>query len=201
MNNDENAIDSQTVAATPAMVEPAPTVIAVGPVTGPVVEVAAVAAPEGERFGRFTRAELEAMRGRRGRKPSEYHTLFPQEQGAAQPAQTAKAPSAAAAKPQRRGPKIPAVSSAIIGEHTIDELLAMIGSTGRKPVAFDILQQAAQVFADLRAIDLPPALDQDPLAVALADAPKQVRETIAALLAAIRPRQAKAAKAVAATSA
>lgn len=197
MNNDENAIDSQTVPATPAVVEPAVAVIAAVPVLEPVLEAAAVTVPEGERIGRFTRAELEAMRGRRGRKPSEYHTLFPQEQGAAKPA---KAPSAAAAKPQRRGPKIPAVSSAIIGEHTIDELLAMIGSTGRKPVAFDILQQAAQVFADLRAIDLPPALDQDPLAVALADAPKQVRETVAALLAAIRPRQAKAAKSAVATS-
>ena len=198
MNNDENATDSQTVPATPAAVEPAVAVIAAVPVIEPVLEAAAVTVPEGERIGRFTRAELEAMRGRRGRKPSEYHTLFPQEQGAAKPA---KAPSAVAAKPQRRGPKIPAVSSAIIGEHTIDELLAMIGSTGRKPVAFDILQQAAQVFADLRAIDLPPALDQDPLAVALADAPKQVRETVAALLAAIRPRPAKAAKSAVATSA
>ncbi len=118
------------------------------------------------------------MRGRRGRKPSEYHTLFPQEQK-----KITGTAGASPAKTYKRGPKIPAVSSVIIGEHTIDELLEMIGSTGRKPVAYTILQEAAQVFADLRAVSLPPERDEDPLTMQLVAAPKHLRETIALLLA------------------
>ena len=132
--------------------------------------------------GRYRYADLQAMVGKRGRKPPEFYQAFPR-----------SAESEPSAKPHAgvkkvRAPRtkaLPAVSSAIIGEHTIDELLAMIGTTGRKPVAYEILQQSAQVFADAKAIDLPPT-PVHPLLTAFAAAPKGVREAITALLAATR---------------
>lgn len=132
--------------------------------------------------GRYRYADLQAMVGKRGRKPPEFYQAFPRS--------TELVPSAnpkAGIKKVRvpRTKALPAVSSAIIGEHTIDELLAMIGTTGRKPVAYEILQQSAQVFADAKAIDLPPT-PVDPLLIAFAAAPKGVREAIIALLAATR---------------
>lgn len=167
----------------PAQSEPVQAAAVLPPIDHPTFDHPTSGQPgQGERIGRFTRAELEAMRGRRGRKPSEYHTLFPHEQGKTS-AVSSPAKAASPAKAHKRGPKIPAVSSVIIGEHTIDELLEMIGSTGRKPVAYTILQEAAQVFADLRAVTLPRARDEDPLAMQLAAAPKHLRDTIALLLA------------------
>lgn len=137
----------------------------------------AATAPEAavERIGRFTRAELEAMRGKRGRKPAEFHQAFPESAPAARPPKAAKASRAP------RAAKAPQVSSAVLGEHTIDELLEMIGSTGKKPVAFGILRDSAQVFADRGALDLP-AGTGDPLAALLANAPARVREVVAELL-------------------
>ena len=176
----------------PAVPEP------VGTVSAEATSVTSGSVGGGERIGRFTRAELEAMRGKRGRKPAEYHQLFPPSAEAAA-GKPAAAPKAAA---KRRAPRLAPVSSAVIGEHTIDELLEMIGSTGRKPVAYDILHQAAQVFADLGALTLPEpaAAEVDPLAAQLAGATAQVRETIAALLAATTraPRKPRVAKVVAA---
>lgn len=143
-------------------------------------------------IGRFTRVELEAMRGKRGRKPSEYHQLFPQEHRGGV-VQSAKAGSAAhtlkSLKPQKlehRGPQAPAVSSAKLGRHTIDELLQMIGTRGAKPVAYTILQQAAQIFAERKALDLSRVMAPDPLAVRLAGAPKQLRVSIELLMDAVQ---------------
>ncbi len=134
--------------------------------------VTEVVVPHAELVGRYTRAELQAMVGKRGRKPLEFHQLFP--------------PTGAALLSKPGKPRVkamPAVSSVIIGEHTIDELLAMIGTTGRKPVAFGILQKAAQVFVDSGAVEREKA-PLDPLLVSFAAAPKAVREAITALLAA-----------------
>lgn len=144
-----------------------------------------------ERIGRFTRSELEAMRGKRGRKPPEYHQLF-----GAPVARTAKAPKAVRAKGGTRARAIPSVSTALLGEHSVDELLQMIGRHGRKPPAYGILQRAAQVFADQCELELPPApapavrpakagkpAKTDPLAARLAAAPRKVRATVEALLA------------------
>ena len=39
---------------------------------------AAAAASAAETIGRYTRADLEAMHGKRGRKPPEYFTIFPE---------------------------------------------------------------------------------------------------------------------------
>ena len=134
------------------------------------------------KIGRYTQAELQAMVGKRGRKPPEFFQLFPPASTAVRerpgkPAKLGKAPGKA------RGKALPAVSSVIIGDHSIDELLAMIGFTGRKPVAFDILQKVAQVFVDAGAVELPPA-PVDPWLSRFAAAPKPVREAITALLAA-----------------
>jgi hypothetical protein len=126
-------------------------------------------------IGRYTQAELQAMVGKRGRKPPEYYQLFPST------GSTSRTPGAKSTKPRAKA--LPAVSSVIIGDHTIDQLLAMIGLTGRKPVAFEILQKVAQVFADAGAVELPKA-SPDPLLSRFAAAPKPVREAIAALLAA-----------------
>lgn len=139
------------------------------------------AADTGEHIGRYTRAELQAMVGKRGRKPPEFHQLFPPT-GAAALSRPGK-PRVARAK------ALPVVSSVIIGEHTIDELLAMIGTTGRKPVAFAILQDVAQVFADAGAVELAKA-PVDPLLVGFAAAPRAVREAITALLAATGKKSA-----------
>lgn len=139
-------------------------------------------APEAavERIGRFTRAELEAMRGKRGRKPAEFYQAFPDAAPAAKPA-AEKAPKAAKAARAPRAPRAAQVSSAVLGEHTIDELLEMIGSTGKKPVAYGILRDSAQVFVDRGAVDLPAGAG-DPLAALLANAPARVREVVAELL-------------------
>jgi hypothetical protein len=136
-------------------------------------------APEatGERIERFTLAELEAMRGKRGRKPAEFYQAFPDAAPAAKPA-AEKAPKAARTP---RAAKAAQVSSAVLGEHTIDELLEMIGSTGKKPVAYGILRDSAQVFVDRGAVDLPAGAG-DPLAALLANAPARVREVVAELL-------------------
>lgn len=136
-------------------------------------------APEAavERIGRFTLAQLEAMRGKRGRKPAEFHQAFPDAAPAAKPA-AEKAPKAVRAP---RAAKAAQVSSAVLGEHTIDELLEMIGSTGKKPVAYGILRDSAQVFVDRGAVDLPAGAG-DPLAALLANAPARVREVVAELL-------------------
>ena len=69
----------------------------------------------------------------------------------------------------------------MIGEHSIDELIEMVGATGKKPVAYDILRQAAQVFADRGALDLPKAA-RDPLARQVATAPARIRELITELI-------------------
>lgn len=146
--------------------------------------ISAVAVSSVEHIGRYTHAELQAMVGKRGRKPPEFHQLFPQT-GAA--AQIKKAKPAKAVKPRvARAKALPVVSSVIIGEHTIDELLAMIGTTGRKPVAFTILQQVAQVFVEAGAVELakPAKAPLDPLLTSFSAAPKAVREAITALLAA-----------------
>ena len=132
--------------------------------------------------GRYRYADLQAMVGKRGRKPPEFYETFPR---STDPVTSAKPHTGVKKNRVPRNKALPAVSSAIIGEHTIDELLAMIGTTGRKPVAYEILQQSAQVFADAKAIDLPPK-PVDPLVTAFAAAPKGVREAITALLAATR---------------
>lgn len=150
----------------------------------PIAVTDAPVSAEGASVGRYTHAQLQAMVGKRGRKPPEFYQAFPRS------AEAASSPTSGSAgkKPRAARTKaLPAVSSAVIGEHTIDELLAMIGTTGRKPVAFEILQQSAQFFADAKAIDLPPA-PVDPLVAAFAAAPKGVREAILALLAATKKR-------------
>lgn len=167
------------LASEPALAAAPEPVAAVVPAD--VVPTAVVSDTAG-RIGRFSHAELTAMQGKRGRKPPEFYQLFPRADGVA--------PSASATVKKPRAPRartLPAVSSAIIGDHTIDDLLAMIGTTGRKPVAYDILQQAAQVFADAGEVELPVAA-VDPLLAAYAAAPKGVREAITALLAATAKR-------------
>jgi len=160
----------EPAAATPApdAVAPAPTPEAIAPAT--TVEVV-----DGDRVGRFTRAELEALRGRRGRKPAEYYTLFPDE-GAAKPA---KAPRAAAKSPGRRQ-ALPRISSAILGEHSIDELLAKAGAKGAKPPAYGILVAAANHLVAAGAVEAPPI--DDALARRVAEAPARARRLIEALL-------------------
>jgi hypothetical protein len=156
----------------------------VAPVAAAPVEVVSAADATGEqRIGRYLLSDLAAMRGRRGRKPPEFYTAFPDlaAGGEAKPV-AAKEPGAAKAprEPKVRVARTTQVSSAIIGDHTIDQLLAMIGTTGRKPVAYDILQAAAQVFADAGVLDLP--APTDPLVVALAEASPAVRELVGELL-------------------
>ena len=150
----------------------------VAPVAAAPVEVVSAADAAGEpRIGRYLVSDLAAMRGRRGRKPPEFYTAFPDlAAGSEAKPVTAKAPR----EPKVRVARTPQVSSAIIGDHTIDQLLAMIGTTGRKPVAYDILQTAAQVFADAGVLDLP--APTDPLVVALAEASPAVRELVGELL-------------------
>ena len=149
---------------------------------------AALTTTEAASSGRYTHAQLQAMVGKRGRKPPEFYQAFPRSDESTGGSKSGSKSGSETKKPRAaRTRNLPAVSSAVIGEHTIDELLAMIGSTGRKPVAFDILQQSAQVFADAKAIDLPPA-PVDPLVADFAAAPKGVREAIVALLAATKKR-------------
>ena len=127
-----------------------------------------------ERIGRFSRAQLEAMRGKRGRKPPEYFEVFPEARSSAKEPKTAKEPKARKARAERA----PQVSSAILGEHTIDELLAMIGVTGKKPVAYGILRDAAQIFADRGVLDLAESEAADPLARRLSEATPRVRQLV-----------------------
>ncbi len=136
-------------------------------------------ARHGAQIGRYTHSQLAAMHGKRGRKPEEFYELFPRDPNAAAPA----APVGARKAKKTRSRSFVAVSSAVIGDHTIDELLEMIGTTGSKPVAYTILHQAAQVFADAGALQLAP-VEVDPLLVSFAAAPKGIREAITALLAA-----------------
>jgi hypothetical protein len=162
--------------------------MSISPSTNPTEDAAAASSAGSTakvaRIGRYTHAELQAMVGRRGRKPPEFFELFPPAGPAARVRPGKPAKPAKPAKPGKTRVKaLPAVSSVIIGDHTIDELLAMIGLTGRKPVAYDILQQVAQVFVDAGAVELPPA-PVDPLLSRFAAAPKPVREAITALLAA-----------------
>ena len=142
--------------------------------------VAAVVDDGAPRVGRYTHAQLAAMQGKRGRKPPEFYELFPK--SAAATAAAKPKPAKVAGETVRR-PRVPAVriSSALIGEHSIDELLDMVGVTGKKPVAYDILRQAAQVFADRGALDLPKAT-HDPLAQQVATAPARIRELISDLV-------------------
>lgn len=130
--------------------------------------------------GRYTHAQLAAMQGKRGRKPLEFYQLFPKTDA---PTVVAKPKPAKAAGETLRRPRVPVVriSSAMIGDHSIDELLEMVGVTGKKPVAYDILRQAAQVFADRDALDLPQAT-HDRLAQQVATAPARIRELISELL-------------------
>ena len=132
------------------------------------------------RVGRYTHAELAAMQGKRGRKPPEFYQLFPKAAGS--DVTTKSRPAKPAGEVARR-PRVAAVriSSALIGDHSIDELLDMVGLTGKKPVAYDILRQAAQVFADRGALDLPKAT-HDPLAQQVATAPARIRELISDLV-------------------
>jgi len=169
--------------------------LAVEPTSDPIIETPMATVPvapnpvvpaPARTIGRYSHADLLKMVGKRGRKPPEFYQVYPRDESTA----SATKPSANAGSKKARAPRakaLPAVSSAVIGEHTIDELLAMIGTTGRKPVAFDILQQSAQVFADAKAIDLPSA-PVDPLITAFAAAPKGVREAITALLAATKKK-------------
>ena len=179
----ESLPDPQIESSVAAAAAQPPAEAPIAPAVTPTAEAAAspvtpVPAALAASTGRYSHAQLQAMVGKRGRKPPEFYVAFPRDEN-----------SVPAAKPsvkKTRAPRakaLPAVSSAIIGDHTIDELLAMIGTTGRKPVAYDILQQAAQVFADAKAVDLPSA-PVDPLVSAFAAAPKGVREAITALLAA-----------------
>ncbi len=135
-------------------------------------------ARHGAQIGRYTHSQLAAMHGKRGRKPEEFYELFPRDPNAA-----ATAPVGARKAKKTRSRSFVAVSSAVIGDHTIDDLLEMIGTTGSKPVAYTILHQAAQVFADAGALELAP-VEVDPLLVSFAAAPKGIREAITALLAA-----------------
>ena len=130
------------------------------------------------RIGRFTLAQLAAMQGRRGRKPPEFHQLFPK---TAAPTAEQKPARATGRVARRLRPPAVRISSAMIGEHSIDELIEMVGATGKKPVAYDILRQAAQVFADRGALDLPKAA-RDPLARQVATAPARIRELITELI-------------------
>jgi hypothetical protein len=147
------------------------------------------------QIGRYRLSELTAMRGRRGRKPPEFYTAFPDlaAGGDGKPA-AAKDPGVTKVprQPKVRAVRTPQVSSAIIGDHTIDQLLAMIGTTGRKPIAYDILQAAAQVFADAGALDLP--APTDPLVVALGAASPAVRELVGELLRQVPAKRPRAKK-------
>ena len=147
------------------------------------------------RIGRFTLAELEAMRGKRGRKPAEFYQAFPDAAPAAKP-DAERAPKAAKTPRAARAAKAIQISSAVLGEHTIDELLEMIGSTGKKPVAYGILRDSAQVFVDRGAVDLPAGAG-DSLAALLANAPARVRDVVAELLhqAGVKPAARTARKA------
>ena len=157
----------------PLAVSPAPD--AVGPIAVP--EAAAPSATtetaDSERIGRFTRVELEALRGRRGRKPAEYYALFPEE-GAAKPARAT--PPTAKGAPRRQ----PRISSAILGNHSIDELLAKAGSKGAKPPAYGILVAAAEHLVAIGAVEAPPI--GDALARRVAEAPARTRRLIEAVL-------------------
>lgn len=168
-----------TTASAPEATEPVA-------ILAPPVALAALTAADSlgdyANVGRYRYADLQAMVGKRGRKPPEFYQAFPR---SAESELSAKPHAGIKKVRAARTKALPAVSSAIIGDHTIDELLAMIGTTGRKPVAYEILQQSAQVFADAKAIDLPPT-PVDPLVTAFAAAPKGVREAITALLAATR---------------
>lgn len=142
----------------------------------PVAGEAAVSpTQEPARIGRFLRSELEAMRGKRGRKPAEYHLLFPDHQGQIPPSSSPKS----AAPARRRAPAGPRVSSAVLGDHSIDELLAKAGTTGAKPAAYFILVKAAEHLAAAGAVHIP---IQDDLARQVAEAPVRLRRMIQALL-------------------
>ncbi len=178
-------VPSTATNPTPTPVSELPLVLAeAAPVAVAPAEVVSAADAAGEpRIGRYLLSDLAAMRGRRGRKPPEFYTAFPAlaANGEAKPA-AIKEPGAAKAprEPKVRAARTPQVSSAIIGDHTIDQLLAMIGTTGRKPVAYDILLTAAQVFADAGVLDFP--APTDPLVVALGEASPAVRELVGELL-------------------
>lgn len=122
-----------------------------------------------ERIGRFTRAELEALQGRRGRKPAEFYQLFPDK---AVPAKTAT-------RTPRSSRVTPRVSSALLGDESIDDLLARAGSKGSKPAAYHILVAAAEHLLAADAVEAPIA---DPLARRVAEAPPKVRRLIEAIL-------------------
>lgn len=187
-------MDDTATTPTPEPVAPALAPEAVGPAAteapvaeatvgeAPIAEAPAVepvAAPvvDGDRIGRFSRADLEALRGRRGRKPAEYYVLFP-ETSAAKPA---KAPRSADKPAARRAPQ-PRISSAILGDHSIDALLAKAGTKGAKPPAYGILVAAAEHLVEAGAVAAPAIAD--PLARRVAEAPARVRRLVEALLAA-----------------
>ncbi len=163
------------------------------------------AAETGETIGRYTRSQLEALRGKRGRKPPEYFQLFPElakAPAAAKPAgKPGRKPAAAERRP--RGERAPRVSSAIIGEHSIDELLSFAGAKGKKPAAFAILVAAGQVLLDRGALRVPapaPAVAAVPLpalARTLLAAPPALQALVADLLASanVKGGTAKAPKA------
>lgn len=200
-----NPDDLSAVSVAPVV--PAPAEPAVVPLPGAVVSLGvSPSVPEpalerGDVVGRFTRMQLEAMRGKRGRKPSEYFQLFPRESGGVGAAvrggkirqaynQQLRDGLKSTRPSPRHGPlQAPVVSSARLGKHSIDELLAMIGVRGAKPVAYTILQQVAQAFAERTPREQSRVSAQDSLAQRIAAAPKQVRASIELLLAAAAQRQ------------
>ena len=127
--------------------------------------------PTETHLGRYTRAELEAMRGKRGRKPLEYYQVFPRE--------TTAAPRSPGVGRRKSLSATPRVSSAILGDQSIDDLLAKAGSRGSKPPAYHILVAAAEHLVAAGAVEAPV---QDALAARVIEAPPKVRAMIEALL-------------------
>lgn len=197
MNNDPNelsaasgaepqlatsAVESAPVASEPASIppaDPAP-VIAAEPSATPVAGAAPEPTSPEPAKTRYTVAQLEAFRGKRGRKPAEFHAMFPKDAAAPNAAQAGPDGHQAIkvkATPSSRRASQPNISSAILGDHTIDELLEKIGTKGSKPAAFNILQRAAQWFVDHDGLE-----SSDPLAEAVRTAPEKTRKLISVLL-------------------
>ena len=168
----------EPVLAAEAPAEPTAIVEATPTDAAPVPAAPVAAAPiEAERIGRFSRAELEAMKGKRGRKPAEFHALFPE--GTAATAKVSATAKASSPTPRRRAAPLPKVSSAIIGDHSIDELLGKAGTTGSKPAAYHILIAAAEHLLAAGAVEAPIT---DDLARRVSEAPAKVRRMVEALL-------------------
>ena len=151
-----------------------------------VIETPAEAAAEApaENANRFTRAQLEAMHGRPGRKPAEYYELYPRNDAAPKApkapkaAKAPKAPKEPKAKKAGRPAKIKAEKAPKVKAPKIVKLELPKATRGRKPKVAPggLVAKAKALIVELNAVL------NDPIFTSYLEASDHDRRVISAAL-------------------